>query len=156
MIRLVCRDSSIGGVESKNIDCSEPQRNVFNHAHRRVTCVLPCKGPEACADTATIRGQNGCRRWESGIDEEEHVRNEGKQWGTELGISTRTQFEESVSSQRKSSVGLDTRDDFVLTGPTKKLMEFERKMTSVYPIQAKIISYGSPKNIKTLNRRLHW
>ena len=28
-------------------------------------------------------------------------------------------------------------------------------MTSVYPIKAKIISYGSPKNIKTLNRRLH-
>ena len=47
-------------------------------------------------------------------------------------------------------------DDFVLTGPTKKLVEFERKMTSVYPIKAKIISNGSPKNIKTLNRRLHW
>ena len=47
-------------------------------------------------------------------------------------------------------------DDFVLTGPTKKLVEFERKMTSVYSIKAKIISYGSPKNIKTLNRRLHW
>ena len=46
--------------------------------------------------------------------------------------------------------------DFVLTGPTKKLMEFERKMTSVYPIKAKILGYGSPKSIKTLNRRLHW
>ena len=29
-------------------------------------------------------------------------------------------------------------------------------MTSVYPIKAKIISCGSPKNSKTLNRRLHW
>ena len=29
-------------------------------------------------------------------------------------------------------------------------------MTSVYPIKAKIISRGSPTNIKTLNRRLHW
>ena len=47
-------------------------------------------------------------------------------------------------------------DDFVLTGPTKKLMEFERKMTSVYPIKAKIIGHGSPKSIKTLNRRLRW
>ena len=44
-------------------------------------------------------------------------------------------------------------DGFVLTrGPTKKLMGFGRK---VYPIKAKIIGYGSPKSIKTLNRRLH-
>ena len=47
-------------------------------------------------------------------------------------------------------------DDFVLTGPTKKLMEFERKMTNVYPIKAKVIGCGSPKSIKTMNRRLHW
>ena len=52
--------------------------------------------------------------------------------------------------------GLTHGDDFVLTGPTKKLMEFERKMTNVYSIKAKIIGYGSPKSIKTLNRRLHW
>ena len=52
--------------------------------------------------------------------------------------------------------GLTHGDDFVLTGPTKKLMESERNMTSVYPIKAKIIGYGSPKSIKTLNRRLHW
>ena len=51
--------------------------------------------------------------------------------------------------------GLIHGDDFVLTGTTEKLMEFERKMTSVYPIKAKIIGYGSPKSIKTLNRRLH-
>ena len=44
-------------------------------------------------------------------------------------------------------------DDFVLTGPTKKLIELERKMTSVYPIKVKVISYGSPTSIKTLNRR---
>ena len=46
-------------------------------------------------------------------------------------------------------------DNFVLTRPTKKLMEPERKMTSVYPIKAKIIGHGSPKSIKTLNKRLH-
>ena len=51
--------------------------------------------------------------------------------------------------------GLTHGDAFVLTGPTKKLIEFERKMTIVYPIKAKIIGYGSPKSIKSLNRRLH-
>ena len=35
-------------------------------------------------------------------------------------------------------------------------MEFESKMTSVYPIKAKIISYGSSNSIKTLIRKLHW
>ena len=44
--------------ESNNIDCSEPQRNVFNHAHRRVTCVLPREGPETSADTTAGGGQN--------------------------------------------------------------------------------------------------
>ena len=52
--------------------------------------------------------------------------------------------------------GLTHGDDFVLTGPIKKLTEFERKTRSVYPIKAKIIGYGSPKSIKTLNRRLRW
>ena len=52
--------------------------------------------------------------------------------------------------------GLTHGDDFVLTGPTKRLMEFENEMNNVYPIKAKIISLGSPKSIKTLNRRLHW
>ena len=51
--------------------------------------------------------------------------------------------------------GLTHGDDFVLTRPTKKLMEFARKMTSVYPIKAKIINYRSSKSIKTLNWRLH-
>ena len=52
--------------------------------------------------------------------------------------------------------GLTHGDDFVLTGPRKKLVEVERKMTSVYPIKTKVIGYGSPKSIKTLKRRLHW
>ena len=71
---------------------------------------------------------------------------------SKLGLSSNNLFhhkEDRVS-------GLKHGDHFVITGPTKKLVEFERKMTSVYPIKAKIISYGSPKNIKTLNRRLHW
>ena len=51
--------------------------------------------------------------------------------------------------------GLTHGDDFVLTEPTEKCMEFERKMMCVYPIKAKTIGFGSPKSIKTLNRRLH-
>ena len=70
-------------LKSNNIDRSEPQGNVFNRAHRRVTCVLPREGPEARADTSTSGGQNGHRRWESRTDEEEHVRNEGR--GQQLG-----------------------------------------------------------------------
>ena len=72
--------------------------------------------------------------------------------GIPIGISSKNLFhhkEDRVS-------GLTHGDDFVLTGPTEKLMEVERKMTSVYPIKPKIISYGSSKSIKTLNRRLHW
>ena len=50
--------------------------------------------------------------------------------------------------------GLTRGDDFVLTRPTKELMEFERKMTSVYPIKAKIIGYGSPKSIKNVEQEV--
>ena len=42
--------------------------------------------------------------------------------------------------------GLTHGDDFVLTGPTKRLTEIEKKMTAVYPIIAKIISYGSSEH----------
>ena len=37
--------------EGYNIDCSEPQRNFLNHAHRCLTCILSCEGSEASADT---------------------------------------------------------------------------------------------------------
>ena len=69
-----------------------------------------------------------------------------------LGLSSKNLFHHK---EHRIS-GLTHGDDFVLTGPAKKLMEFERKLTSVYPIKAKIISYGWPKSIKTLNWRLHW
>ena len=39
-------------------------------------------------------------------------------------------------------------DDFVLTGPTERLTEFVNEMTGVYPINAKVISYGSTESIK--------
>ena len=73
-------------------------------------------------------------------------------WGFQLGLSSKNLFHHKEN--RVS--GLTHGDDFVLTGPTKKLMEFEKEMTSVYPIKAKTISLGSSKSIKTLSRRLHW
>ena len=35
------------------------KENLFNHAHRRVTCILPCKRAETCANTIVSGGQNG-------------------------------------------------------------------------------------------------
>ena len=67
-----------------------------------------------------------------------------------LGLSSKNLFHHK--EDRVSGSAHD--DDFVLTGPTKKLMEFERKMTNVYSTKTKIIGYGSPKSIETLNRRL--
>ena len=90
--------------------------------------------------------RDAASNWER--DWQEHVRN----WGFQLGLSSKNLFHHKEN--RVS--GLTHGDDFVLTGPTKRLTEFENEMTSVYPIKAKIISLGSPKSIKTLNRRLHW
>ena len=90
--------------------------------------------------------RDAASNWER--DWQEHVRN----WGFQRGLSSKNLFHHKEN--RVS--GLTHGDDFVLTGPTKKLMEFERKMTRVDPIKAKIISHGSPKSIKTVNRRLHW
>ena len=67
--------------------------------------------------------RDAASNWER--DWQEHV----KSWGFQLGLSSKNLFhhvENRVS-------GLTHGDDFVLTGPTKRLMEFENKMTSVYP-----------------------
>ena len=75
-----------------------------------------------------------------------------KKWGFRLGLSSKNPFhhkEHQVS-------GLTHGDDFVLTGPTKRLMEFDKEMKKVYPTKAQIIIFGSSESIKTLNRRLHW
>ena len=90
--------------------------------------------------------RDAASNWER--DWQEHV----KKWGFQLGLSSKNLFHHKEN--RVS--GLIHGDDFVLIGPTKRLTEFENEMTSVYPIKAKIISFGSPKSIKTLNRRLHW
>ena len=81
------------------------------------------------------------RRWQ------EHV----KSWGFQLGLSSKNLFRQ----ERHQVSGMTHGDDFVLTGPTEQLTEFEDKMTGVYPIKAKLISYGSTESIKALNRRLH-
>ena len=84
--------------------------------------------------------RDAASNWER--DWQEHV----KKWGSK-----------NLFHHKENRVsGLTHGDDFVLTGPTKELMEFERKMTSAHPIKAKIISYGLPKSIMTLNRRLYW
>ena len=75
-----------------------------------------------------------------------------KKWGFQLGLSSKNWFHHKGNQVS----GLTHGDDFVLTGPAKRLKEFEREMKSVYPIKAKIISFGSLESIKTLNRRLHW
>ena len=58
------RELPVRSSESHHIHCCESQSRVLNHAHRRDTCILPCKGPEACADTITSVGQNASRCWE--------------------------------------------------------------------------------------------
>ena len=75
-----------------------------------------------------------------------------KKWGFQLGLSSKNLFHHKGNQVS----GLTHGDDFVLTGPAKRLKEFEKEMKSVYPIKAKIISFGSLKSIKTLSRRLHW
>ena len=90
--------------------------------------------------------RGAARNWER--DWQGHV----QKWGFQLGLSSK-----NLLHHKEDRVpGLTHGDEFVLTGPTEKLMEVERKMTSVYPIKAKVTSYGSSKSIKTLNRRLHW
>ena len=91
----------------------------------------------------SMYGTRGRSNWEH--DWQEHV----KSWGFQLGLS-------SFHHGRNRVSGMTHGDDFLLTRPTKRLMEFKNRMTSVYSIKAKIISYGSSKSIKTLNRRLHW
>ena len=75
-----------------------------------------------------------------------------KDWGYQLGLSSKNLFRR----ERHQVSGMTHGDDFVHTGPTERLTEFENKMTWVYPIKAKLISYGSTERIKALNRRLHW
>ena len=61
-----------------------------------------------------------------------------------------------VSPQEDRVSGLTHRDDFVLTGTTGKLKEVERKMTRVYPITAKVISYGVVKEHQHIEQEVAW
>ena len=154
-----------GGAESNNIDRSELQKTfsivhidvsrAYFHpkAQRPVLIRLPVEdrvGTDAGKVGLMLKRMYGTRDPASNCerDWQEHVKN----WGFQLGLSSKNLFHH----KEKRVSGLTHGDDFVLAGPTWKLMEFERKMTSVYPIKAKIISFGSSKSIKTLNRRLHW
>ena len=77
---------------------------------------------------------NGTRdaasNWER--DWQEHV----KDWGFRLGLSSKNLFHHREDD--RISV-LTHGDDFVLAGPTERVMAFENKMTCVYSIKATII-----------------
>ena len=92
--------------------------------------------------------RDAASNWER--DWQEHVRNRGLQ----LGLSSKNLFHHK--DNRIS--GLTHGDDFVLTKPTKKLVEF------VYQENDKCLSHQSEdhqlwiaeEHQQTLNRRLHW
>ena len=67
------------------------------------------------------RTRDAASKWER--DWQEHVNN----WGFQHGHSSKNLFHH----QANRISGLTHCDDFVLTGSTKKLVEFKRKMTSV-------------------------
>ena len=75
-----------------------------------------------------------------------------KSWGYQLGLSSKNLF----CQERNQVSGMTHGDDFVLTGSTERLTEFENTMTGVYAIKAKHTSYGSTASIKALNRRFRW
>ena len=79
--------------------------------------------------------RDAASNWER--DLQEHVRNLDFQ----LGLSSKKLYHHE--GNRVS--GLTHGDHFVLTWPTKKLVEFERKMTSGYTVNAKIIGYVPPR-----------
>ena len=85
---------------------------------------------------STYGTRDAASNWER--DWQEHV----KKWGFQLGLSSKNLFHPKENRVSRLTHG----DDFVLA----------HWANSVYPIKAKIISLGSPKSIKTLNRRLHW
>ena len=72
--------------------------------------------------------EDAASNWER--DWQEHV----KSWCFQLGLSSKNLFHHG----RNQVSGMTHGDDFVFTGPTKRLTEFENQITGVYPIQAKV------------------
>ena len=85
--------------------------------------------------------RDAARNWERGCQEL-------KSWGYQLGLSSNNHKVHRVS-------GMAHGDEFVLTEPMDRLTELN-KMTGVYPIKPKFVSYGSTESIKALSKRLHW
>ena len=112
----------------------------FHHAHRRVTCVFPCEGPETSADTIACGEQNGHRRWKSGIDEERACTEQGTRpaIGSEIG-------------KRMSRTGDSKLDSALRICFTMEGIEFFGMTHG-----DDFVSCGSSESIKTLNRMLHW
>ena len=93
-----------------------------------------------------VEDRVGRRCWENWTVEQKHVWYTGrceqwchwqehvKKWGFRLGLSSK-----NLSYQERHQVsGMTHGDDFVITGPTARLKEFESKMRGVYPVKAKI------------------
>ena len=98
------------------IDCSEPQGNFLNHAHRCFTCIFSCEGSETSADTTPSRGPNWHRCRKGWIDEEEHVTRDAasnwerdwqenvKKWGFQLGFSSKNLFHQNMMRVSKPQI----------------------------------------------------
>ena len=159
---LNAKTPSNGSAEGFYLDCSKPQRHIFSHAYRRVTCVLSCNSSEACAGTITSGGQNGRRLWQHWSAEMEYVWHTqqgiggvigdsvAKAGSFQLGLSSKSLFRQ----ERHSVSGVAHGDDFALTGPTERLTRFGTEMAGVHPSKTKIISNGSSESIIALNRML--
>ena len=92
-----------------------------------------------------------CRARDAASNCERDCQGHVKSWCFQIGFSSKNLFHQ----QRHQVSGMTHGDDFVLTGSTERLTEFENKMTGVYPIKAILISYGSSESTQALNRRLH-
>ena len=129
---------SIAANHKETISITSNVSRAYFHAkaQRPVLTRLPVED-RMCTDVGKVglmkKSMYGTRdaasNWER--DWPVHVRN----WGFQHGLSSRNLFHHKEN--RVS--GLTHGDDFVLTGLTKEKMELQRKMTSVYPVKAKII-----------------
>ena len=101
-----------------------------------------------------VERQDGRRCWGTWSVEEEYARHTRtqqamrywkqhmKSWTYHPGFSSKNLFRHEEHRVSGKTLG----DDFVR--PTDPLTEFKNKMTGVYPIKSKLISYGSTESIK--------
>ena len=127
-------------------------RAYFHAKSQRLVLVRLPAGDRMGADAGTVgllkKSMCGTRDAASTWECDWHVKN----WGVRLGLRSKTLFYQ----EGHQISGMTHGDDFVLTGPTAQLKEFDSKMKGVFLIKANTIRHGSSESIKALNRRLHW